>query len=214
MTEIEGVIKYQLAHTQTPINKRKDLLELDAWRTIMHRLQLIGQLPDRYGGLGYGNISQRLDNEQFIITGTQTGHLAFLSDNDYCIVHKADPFLNRIQSSGVCKPSSEALTHASVYAENPDINYVIHVHCPEIWLNTKILQLPYTSKIIAYGTPEMAAAVQQLIENLPLKQQGIFTMLGHEDGVVAFGKTLRETAEILIACLSQGLVIEQNTKTD
>ena len=96
MTEIEGVIKYQLTHVDTPANKDIDITELNAWRTVMHRLQLIGQTPDKYAGLGFGNISQRIDLQRFIISGTQTGQLASLSTDEYCIVNKADPLLNKI----------------------------------------------------------------------------------------------------------------------
>lgn len=208
MNEIEGVVKYQLKHLAGSNPPEIKIAELNAWRTIMLRLELIGQSPSRYGGLGFGNISQRLDNEQFIISGTQTGHLAHLSANDYCIINKADPTANMIQSQGPCKPSSEALTHASVYQSNPAIKSVIHVHNSEIWNNTEALKLPCTSKDITYGTPEMAAAVSQLFQQHSFASYNIFTMLGHEDGVVSFGKNLQEAATDLTSCLAKALSIE------
>ena len=209
MTEIEGVVKYQLKHLAISNPAEIELTELNAWRTIMLRLELIGQSPSRYGGLGFGNISQRLDNEQFIISGTQTGHLNQLSVNDYCIIKKADPAANMIQSQGPCKPSSEALTHATVYQKNPAITSVIHVHNFEIWNNTGKLNLPCTGKDIAYGTPEMASAVGQLFQQHSFASYKLFTMLGHEDGVVSFGKNLQEAATDLISCLAVALSIEK-----
>lgn len=209
MTEIEGVIKYRLTHVDTLANKAIDITELNAWRTIMHRLQLIGQTPHKYVGLGYGNISQRIDFQSFIISGTQTGHLANLSADEYCIVNKADPLLNKIQSSGPCRPSSEALTHASIYLQQAEIQCIIHVHSSEIWKNTATLKLPNTESDIPYGTPEMATKVQQLLLDQSFNHQGLFTMLGHEDGVVACGQTLQQTAAILIDCLAKCIAIEQ-----
>ena len=93
MKEQEGVIKYQLEHTQKPINEKFSLSEINAWRIIIFRLALIGQDPERYENLGYGNISQRLNSQssQFIVSGSQTGHIEHLSPEHYSFVFKAAP---------------------------------------------------------------------------------------------------------------------------
>jgi len=211
MKEKEGVIKYNLHHLNKPLPQNIDFSELNSWRTIMLRLYLIGQNPSRYEGLGFGNISQRVSGTQqsFIISGTQTGHLDPLSKNDFCIVQTADPKTNTIISEGPSKPSSEALTHASVYLKAPKIQAIIHAHCPSIWKNTDKLKLPFTEKKIAYGTPEMAESVTQLIDKQQLNSGGIFSMLGHEDGIVAFAPTLKQASEYLINCLAESLAIEK-----
>ncbi len=212
MKEQEGVIKYQLEHTQQPVNQTFPFAETNAWRTIAVRLDLIGQNPNRYDNIGFGNISQRINahSEQFIISGTQTGHIEQLSPEHYCLVVEAEPHQNRLQSRGLCKPSSESLTHASVYAQDNAIQAVIHAHSPEIWKHTLALGLSHTSADIPYGTVEMAAAVEQLFQSGKLKQTSLFTMLGHEDGVVAFGANMQEAAWELINCLSLAIGIEQH----
>jgi len=93
MKEQEGVIKYQLNHTQQSISPLLSLTEINAWRTIAVRLDLIGQIPERYDNIGFGNISQRIDprSDQFIISGTQTGHIEQLSPEHYCLIVKAEP---------------------------------------------------------------------------------------------------------------------------
>jgi ribulose-5-phosphate 4-epimerase/fuculose-1-phosphate aldolase len=200
MKEQEGIIKYQLKHTQKLINEKFSLSEINAWRTIIFRLGLIGQNPDRYDNLGFGNISQRLNlqSSQFIISGTQTGHIEHLSPEHYCLVVKADPRKNRIESRGLYKPSSESLTHASIYAQADNIQAVIHVHSPEIWNNTVALNLPHIAADIPYGTVEMATAVEQIFQSGNLQQTSLFTMLGHEDGVVSSGGNMQEAAWELI----------------
>ena len=210
--EQEGVIKYQLNHHLASLPYYTSITEINAWRTLMYRLQLIGQDDLRYAGYGFGNISQRIESnsEQFIISGTQTGHLPILAVDNYCLVTTAIPKLNQIHATGKCKPSSEALTHASVYLQNKNIDAVIHVHCPEIWQNTEKLKLPHTIKNVAYGTPEMATAVNQLFKQESWQHGSIFTMLGHEDGVIAFGKNLTQAATILIEQLSLAFAIEQD----
>jgi len=212
MQEQEGVIKYQLEHTEKPINEKFSLSEINAWRTIIFRLGLIGQDPERYDNLGFGNISQRLDSQssQFIISSSQTGHIEHLSAEHYCLVVQADPRKNQIQSCGLYKPSSESLTHASIYAQDGNIQAVIHVHSPEIWNNTAALNLPHISADIPYGTVEMAIAVEQLFQSGDLQRTSLFTMLGHEDGVVSFGVNMQEAAWELIKCLSLAIGILQH----
>ena len=215
MKEQEGVIKYQLNHTQQPIKQPFPFTEINAWRTIAVRLDLIGQKPERYDNIGFGNISQRIDahSEQFIISGTQTGHIEQLNPEHYCLIVKAEPHQNRLQSCGPCKPSSESLTHASVYAQDKTIQAIIHAHSPEIWKHTAALGLPHTRADVPYGTVEMAMAVEQLLQSGKLTQTSLFTMLGHEDGVVAFGRNMQEAAWELIKCLSLAIGIEQQRIT-
>jgi ribulose-5-phosphate 4-epimerase/fuculose-1-phosphate aldolase len=211
MKEQEGVIKYQLKHTKKPVSAKLSLSEINAWRTIIFRLGLIGQDPERYGNLGFGNISQRLNpqSSQFVISGSQTGHIEHLNPEHYCLVVKAEPRKNLIQSCGLYNPSSESLTHASIYTQDSTIQAVIHVHSPEIWNNTELLNLPHISADIPYGTIEMATAVEQLFQSGSLQQTSLFTLLGHEDGVVSFGRNMQEAAWELIKYLSMAIGIEQ-----
>lgn len=210
MTEREGVIKYKLTHTHQAIDDVACLAELESWRSIFFALKMIGRNPDQYHGLGYGNISQRLtpDKSCFIISGTQTGHLDKLTANHYCLVKSVDFQQNRIVSRGLTQPSSEALTHACVYQQQQSIMAVIHVHCPEIWRHTIELKLPHTQSNVAYGTLDMVTAVNDLFESGSFRQNGIFTMLGHEDGVVAFGPDLETAGITLVKFLALALKIE------
>ncbi len=210
MAEQEGVIKYHLEHTTKPLPPTIDFFDLNSWRSIMIKLEMIGQNPDRYEGLGFGNISQRLNHNDssFLVSGTQTGHLDPLGKQDWCIVQSADPEKNTIISEGPSKPSSEALTHACVYIERPEVQAIIHGHCPTIWRNTRQLNLSHTDHRIAYGTPEMALAVTQLIRAKKFSTGGVFSMLGHEDGVIAFAATMQQAAEYLILALEMALKIE------
>jgi ribulose-5-phosphate 4-epimerase/fuculose-1-phosphate aldolase len=211
MKEQEGVIKYQLDHAQKPVGEPFSFREINAWRTVVYRLGLIGQDPRRYGGLGFGNISHRIDarSERFMISGSQTGHIEQLRPEHYCLIMHADSRNNRIESRGLHKPSSESLTHAGIYALDSAIQAVIHVHSPEIWNHAAALDLPDIAADISYGTVEMALAVERLFQSGGLQRTPLFTMRGHEDGVVAFGKTLAEAAGVLINMLALAIGIEQ-----
>lgn len=212
LSEREGVIKYRLEHKQNPLSPAIDIGPINGWRSLFFRLGIIGQKPEKYHGLGYGNISQRLAPGQnsFLISGTQTGHLAYLAPEHFAIVETASAKHNTIRSSGPSRPSSEALTHAGIYELAPSAQAVIHVHCPEIWRHTRPLGLPYTAADIAYGSIEMAEAVERLFGSGQLGRFPIFSMLGHEDGIVAFGDSLADAAQILLAQLAHALAIEQS----
>lgn len=214
MAETEGVIKYHVDHLKKDIEQTISLSEINAWRTVLFKLQLIGQQQDRYEGYGYGNISQRLrlasdKTTPFIISGTQTGGIQSLSRQHYCQVLEADPSKNSLKSIGLTPPSSEALTHASVYQQDHKIQAVIHVHCPTIWNNTLQLKLPHTTAEVAYGTPEMAKEVARLIQTKQSKQENIFSMLGHEDGIIAFSDSMEKAALLLIKYYSFAIALEQ-----
>ena len=49
-----------------------------------------------------------------------------------------------------------------------------------------------TPKEVEYGTPEMAYAVRNLFKVTDVKRRKIFAMAGHEGGVVAFGRDVRD----------------------
>jgi len=206
----EGVIKFQLNFSPAEAVPFDTVRELNAWRKMMVLLQLIGMEPGRYGGYGFGNISQRLDSSggaasrrQFIITGTQTGGLPDLGKQHYATVLECYPEQNRLVAEGPVKPSAESLTHGVIYALDDDVRWVLHAHSPHMWQHAKALRLPATHPDIPYGTPEMAAEVRRLFDDSPVREIGIFSMGGHEDGIVAFGHTAEEASARLINCLSR-----------
>lgn len=212
----EGVIKYQLQHTSKPIDLPvKVFAQIQGWRSLLFTLGLIGQDEHRYGGLSYGNISQRIawGYEQFWITGTQTSHLSELAISDFCVVTATELGSNKLYAEGITHPSSEALTHASVYQSNFQAKAVIHVHSPAIWKQTHALKLVHTTGNLAYGSSAMALAVAAMFRQGVLTEQGIFTMLGHEDGVVAFADSLENAGLILIKTLSRALAIDPKMAT-
>ncbi len=202
MQEPEGVIKYHCHYQKIAANPQWDLSYINTWRRIMHQLELIGQRADRYLGYGYGNISQRIQQDQFIISGTQTGKFTELKAEHYCLVEKVDINANHLYARGPCQPSSEALTHASIYKQSAAIQCVIHAHSPEIWQATQTLQLPHTAKDIAYGTPAMAMAVSHLFDNHSFDSLPLFTLLGHQDGIIAFGSDFTQAGYALISTLA------------
>jgi ribulose-5-phosphate 4-epimerase/fuculose-1-phosphate aldolase len=206
----EGVIRFDLEFTTAePVAAIPGLGELNAWRRIFRQLGLIGRVSDRYGGYGFGNISRRLppfdapkNHRPFVISGSQTGHLAELSSTGFATVSDYDASLNRVVATGPIRPSSESLTHGSVYNASNDIRVIFHVHSPAIWRCATTLNLPATAERVPYGTPAMAQEIERLFEDADHIETGVFVMGGHEDGVIAFGHTVDEAGSVLIRALA------------
>jgi ribulose-5-phosphate 4-epimerase/fuculose-1-phosphate aldolase len=211
----EGVIRFDLEFTVAVAVTTPGLDELNAWRRILRQLGLIGQDPTRYGGYGFGNISRRLppydapeNHRPFVISGSQTGHLAELPSSAFTTVSEYDAARNRVVAAGPVKPSSESLTHGTVYNANNDIRFIFHVHSPDIWRCASVLNLPATDKHVPYGTPAMAQEVGRLFEEANPIDTGVFVMGGHEDGVIAFGHTADEAGSLLVRTLAHSYVCE------
>lgn len=206
MHEQEGVIKFNLEWETAPPLTQAQVSELCAWRNVLVQMQMIGQTPERYGGLGFGNISRRFPladaPDAFLISGTQTGGLPTLLPEHVATVVGCDAAQNRVVARGAIRPSSEAMTHAVLYALSPNIEWVLHAHDPTIWHAAEPLNLPATRADVPYGTPEMSAEVARLFAETAVSQTNIFTMRGHEDGVVAFGKTASEAVAVLVETLA------------
>lgn len=200
----DGVTKFDLDYQPAPALPHHELAELNAWRSILWRLQLIGRDAARYGGVGFGNVSRR-SPPGFIITGTQTGDLPQLDQRHYTRVEHADPARNRAVAHGPVAPSSESLTHAMLYALDASIRFVFHVHSPVIWHAADALGLPTTAADVAYGTPAMAHEMRRLYADRALGHRGVIVMRGHEDGVIAVGARADETGTRLLTVLAQAL---------
>lgn len=199
MAEQEGVIKFNLSFSKQALPEI-DVRELSAWRSILKELGLVGQTPDRYDGYGFGNISMRASGG-FLISGTQTGELERVTLNDYALCQSWNLAQNEVSAIGRIKPSSESLSHASIYDVFDEASCALHVHSPDIWHNAKAMGIGVTDEAVPYGTPEMAQEVRRLITDLPLP--GIFSMGGHEDGVFTFGRSLEEAGELMVRELAK-----------
>jgi len=203
MQLVDGVIKYQLDfETADPVEPGL-IKEINIWRNILHRLDLVGHYKTVYQGAGYGNISRRLnDTGEFVITASHTGEISRTNHTHYVLVTESTIEKNHLTAKGPSKPSSEALSHAAIYKALPNINYVFHVHSAAIWKHTEQLNIPATSPDIAYGTVEMAQEIMRLCQTDGLKGGGILSMGGHQDGVIAFGETATYTGTALVQALA------------
>lgn len=196
----EGYTKFVVDWTRAPPLALAAVADLIHWRRPLYAAGLIGLYEDI--GIGFGNISVRTSaNGQFIISGTQTGHLADLSNEHFALVTNFDLTANSVTCSGPIQASSESMTHATIYSLNASINAVVHIHSSEIWVRLSD-SLPATDAEVAYGTPEMAEEFERLYCNTKFPTTGVAVMAGHEDGLISIGQSLQEAATRALALVS------------
>jgi ribulose-5-phosphate 4-epimerase/fuculose-1-phosphate aldolase len=208
--EREGVTKFACTHAPgaLPRGAHDAVRALVGWRRVLFDLGLLGRDARRYEGAAYGNVSARTGPfpgdrgaRAFVITGTQTSDRRDVSEDDFCVVTQSDVRRNHVTSVGPARPSSESMTHATVYDASPTIRAVLHVHAPAIFRAR--LSLPETAPDVDYGTPEMAREVARLWRASALPDVRVFIMRGHEDGVVAFGKNVDDAGAALLGQLAR-----------
>lgn len=198
----DGVIKYDRSNfSRCETLYENEYLELEYWREKLYKLNLIGEYPVER--VGFGNMSiikdyqsfHKTNSRQFVITGTQTGKYAHLDGTHYTRVLDYEIDQLKIKMMGAIEASSEALTHAAIYAANKKINVVFHIHSAKLWKGMIKDKADFTAKEIPYGTVEMAHATQKCVEG---KNAGIFCMHGHEDGIVIYGQTIEEVGALTL----------------
>jgi L-ribulose-5-phosphate 4-epimerase len=189
----EGYVKFQAVWERAEPLPAHLLTDLSHWRDEMHRQHLIGVYEN---GIGFGNISQRYLGNQFIISGTATGHLPTLSPSDFTLVTNFFVKKNTVHCRGPVLASSEAMSHAVIYRACEDVQGVIHLHHAQLWEHL-IDIVPTTEAGATYGSPEMAHSIVNLLKNSDLRQQKIFVMRSHPEGIFIFGETLGQAANVL-----------------
>lgn len=192
----EGYIKFSVHLNETDIELPEALSELNGVRTALFDNGMIGVLP---GGIGFGNVSVKTPvSTRFFISGSATGGKRILDPGDYCRVDSCSAERNEVFCSGHIKASSETLSHDAVYHANDSVCCVIHIHHKpffyKLLANTAI---PATSKTAKFGTPEMATDIERIVKN-QVSPFGILVMTGHEDGIIAWGRTIAEAHDFLM----------------
>lgn len=196
----EGYIKFQADWTKTAPLHKVQIEELNHWRQEMYRLHLIGAYEN---GIGFGNISQRIENSpQFIISGSKTGNFKQLDESHYAVVTNVRIDENQLSCRGATIASSESMSHAVIYEYCDWVKGVIHIHNLALWQNL-LYRVPTTAKGVPYGSPEMAYSIIDLLKTTDLQQQRIFVMEGHEEGVFTFGSSLEEAASVILHWLKE-----------
>ena len=201
--DVEGLIQFELKRVKTRrkvFNEAPHALRLVKWRQLLVKIGWMGQDPKRYDGLGFGNLSIRIgakllppEHRSFLISGSQTGHLKHFSSMDCAVVTDFSLKTHALSYFGERKPSSEALSHAAIYAAQPSVNVCIHAHCPTIWQRRETVSDLCIASQSKYGTADMSRSIYTSLQMKNIDKPALLSMSGHRDGVMAFGKDFETT---------------------
>ena len=197
----EGYVKYQSFWTKAPAPHAAFVEELETWRQPLFEAGLIGEYEEH--NIGYGNISLRCGEPgQFLISGTQTGHLATTDKSHYALVTSWSVHGNRVCCVGRVQASSEAMTHAAIYQLDQRIGAIVHVHSKELW-HRYLDKLPTTAPEVPYGTPEMANEFRRLYRDTDFGKTQLAVMGGHDEGLISVGGTLERAATRMLELIKE-----------
>lgn len=153
-------------------------------RDLRHVKQLYG-----IGGLSYGNLSARKDQNSFWMSasGVDKSNLQTVG-RDVLLVTGYNPERRSIQLSvpADCQPrrvSVDAIEHLIIYREHPGVGAILHVHA---WMDG------ITSTEVNYpcGTLELAQAVADLVCKAPDPDHAVIGLKNH--GLTITGSSLDE----------------------
>ncbi len=202
-SEIEGVIKFNTSgHREVDPFSWHLLAELESFRKKLNLKNLIGHDPVL--NVGFGNISKREAGNTFFITGSQTGKLHDLNGSHYVKILEVDLDQMGLRSEGPILPSSESISHGVIYHSNANVGAVIHIHNHSLWLASQSeeheVDLMFTTREAEYGSQLLAEELKNLSA---AKDEGIISMLGHQDGLIFFGRNLERSYELLTEFLEK-----------
>ena len=191
----KGYILYNCDWTEGQAPDGKIVAAIESARDKLYQKNFIGLYPN---GFGFGNLSVRTEERQFIVTGTKTGGFTRLTPEHYTLVTGFSFEENRLSCSGPVQASSEALSHAALYLSDPAIKAVIHIHDEALW-EKHYQKLPTTDPAAEPGTPAMAYAIQALYRSTPaLRDTKVLVMGGHRPGLMSFGAGIDEACTVLL----------------
>ena len=197
----DGYIKFHCEHTNAvwnssslplPEHTYNLIKKIDIFRTKIYDQKLIGMYEN---GIGYGNLSHRLE-DNFVITASATGGARELGIDGYTLVNAVFIEKNTVHCLGSLPASSETMTHAAIYQSAPKVQCILHIHNQIIFDTMIKMKCLSTAKNIPYGTIDMALALKQLATNNPL--EACIVMQGHNEGVIIYGTSIEHVESQLI----------------
>lgn len=153
------------------------------------------------GGLSYGNLSARLDENRFWMSasGVDKSKLEEIG-RDIMLVTGFDEerpamIISVPPDVEPRRVSVDAIEHWMVYQEHPEVGAIIHVHA---WVDG----IPSTEMNYPCGTIELAEAVAELVRQEPDPAHAIIGLRNH--GITVTGESIDEILERL-----EGRIIPQ-----
>ena len=153
-------------------------------RELRHVKRLYG-----IGGLSYGNLSARKDEQRFWMSASGVDKTRLeIPSRDILLVsdYEADRGCMVLSVSPEVEPrrvSVDAIEHWMIYREHPDVGAIVHVHA---WMDG----IEATDVNYPCGTEELARNVAELVRSAPDPDHAVVGLRNH--GITVTGRSLEE----------------------
>ena len=196
MSEVYRGVKFKTIFLEKNIIKNKKIKELIKYG---RKFAELGLSP-KYDGGSAGNLSFRT-KDGFITTSSRSD-LSCLKKEKFAEVIDCNFNKKEVYLKGLKEPSSETFLHYSIYKRRKDINVIFHVHDNDALKHAKELKIPVTHEKKFYGTIELSNEAIKILKN-----NDYIALKGH--GIVAMGKTIEETAKLILKKFGEGKRLER-----
>lgn len=176
--------------------KITDIEELSNIREKLYKEKLIGEKVLDGKKVNYGSISKLLppydapkNRKRFLISGSETGGLKQLKEENYTLVFECNPEEGSEIQSGAIGASPEIMTHGTLYNFDERIRFILEGHCPLTWKNATRLDIPITNNGMKYGTPEMVGEIERILKRVGIGDLNIFAIGSYKDKIFTFGES-------------------------
>lgn len=161
--------------------------QLLSLRDLRHVARLYG-----IGGLSYGNLSARKDEQRFWMSASGVDKSKLVEPGrDILLVSGYDQQAGRMLISvpphvEPRRVSVDAIEHWMIYRQNPGVGAILHVHA---WLDG----IAATEINFPCGTVELARSVAELVADAPDPEHAVVGLRNH--GITATGESLTATLD-------------------
>lgn len=178
------------------------MLELSAWRSILHKLELFGQNNPEDT---YGSMSVRLADDRFAISVHQSGGFPELSSEQWTTITSCNLDRSWVDAQGHEPPSSDTLTHAAAYLEDTRIRCLLIARSVDIWQARETLNLPQIPLEFSTGSAGLARAARGVIDQY--QSRPLLILCAASPGtVIACGSNVRDCASLLVHSLAKARI--------
>lgn len=150
----------------------------------------------------YGNMSVRIDEDRFVITGRNVNK-GDLNEKDLVLINRyescssEDSVVGKVHYSGCIKPSIDAAIHYRIYKLRPEVKAILHIHT-----NLSFEGIPTTDYNYPCGCYEEANALAMLVDGDHSAE--IYQMVDH--GLLILGDSLEDCENKLYAIVRSSSV--------
>lgn len=191
-------VKFKFNLKFSPALHEDNYLSLEKWRIILYRMGTIGEYKSN--SVSYGDLSKRIlvGENQFIISGNETGKYANLDGSQYSRVLKCDLKKLNIDASGPIAPSNNSYLHYVLYESCPQINFIFQID--HQGLAEYLEKQNFDSLEIGPDFEQLKQDVQSTIGEKP---SGIMLVKSEPHQIITFGATAEIAGKMILETLKE-----------